>query len=161
MSLFSATNQERPSEQLHNLANLLLLRFFLSKGGREGSRLLRVAIAILTLFLRLGRVVSNCTIKLFSGDPIASSINNFLKDHNEPCLAPHPPQKWITIASNFTWVLNRRRWLCKSWGVDKVYYGLCENGELTIQYILPGHPTTELRLFSVKYRKIPKISPSM
>ena len=34
MSLFSATNQKRPSEQLHKLANLLLLRFFLSKGGR-------------------------------------------------------------------------------------------------------------------------------
>ena len=130
MSLFSATNQERPSGQLHNLANLLLLRFFLSKGGREGSRLLRVAIAILTSFLRLGRVVSNCTIKLFSGDPIASSINNFLIDHNEPTLfspttPPKKNNKCITIVSNFTWVLNRRQWLCKFWGVDKVHYGLC------------------------------------
>ena len=122
MSLFSATNQERPSGQLHNLANLLLLRFFLSKGGREGSRLLRVAIAIFTLFLRLGRVVSNCTIKLFSGDPIASSINNFLIDHNEPTLfsptppPPPPKNKCITIVSNFTWVLNRRQWLCKILG---------------------------------------------
>ena len=54
---------------------------------------MRVAFAILTLFPILGRIVLLRTIKLFPGDPIESSISNFLIDHNATCLAPPPPKK--------------------------------------------------------------------
>ena len=49
------------------------------------------------------------------------------------------PQKFcITIVSNFSWVLQvvpreiEDIGYAKFWGVNKVHYGLCENGELPI-----------------------------
>ena len=52
----------------------------------------------------------------------------------------NPPKQYITIVSNLSLVLqsfqrNKRQWLCKilffggGGGVNKVHYGLCENGK--------------------------------
>ena len=46
-----------------------------------------------------------------------------------------PPEFYITIVSNFSWVLQsslreiQDNGYVKFWGVNKVRYGLCENGE--------------------------------
>ena len=52
----------------------------------------------------------------------------------------HTPQLFLfsPTPANFAWTLfsiplgitDWRQWLCKIFGVDKVHYGLCENGEL-------------------------------
>ena len=58
-------------------------------------------------------------------------------DHNAPCPPPPPPQQkkkknCITIVSNFSWVLQSSQEKLKTmvvqkfWGVNNVYYGLCE-----------------------------------
>ena len=72
------------------------------------------------------------------------AIHYFHKDHNAP-------QKFcIAIVSNFSWVLQSVPreieviGYAKIWGVNKVHYGLCENGEFTarvgnIPYSLRHH----------------------
>ena len=55
---------------------------------------------------------------------------------NAPCLPPPPappPQKKlaVTIVSNFSWVLQSSQEKSKTMVMQKVHYGLCENGEFT------------------------------
>ena len=57
----------------------------------------------------------------------------------------YPPKLCITIAPNFSWVLqlsqakrNRRQWLSqKFWGVNKVHYAMAnvKNGELLFEML--------------------------
>ena len=51
------------------------------------------------------------------------------------------PKFCITIVSNFSWEYNSRpkrnpgQWFSKMLGVNKVHYGLCENGKLFIAHL--------------------------
>ena len=56
------------------------------------------------------------------------SIHHCHIDHNEPCL---PSKICITFFSNFSVVPreNEDNRYAKFWGVNKVHYGLCENGK--------------------------------
>ena len=60
---------------------------------------------------------------------VLGSIHNFHIDHNAPCLPPK-----ILHNHCLRFLLGRpRNWkkkLCKFWKVNKVHYGLCDNGEL-------------------------------
>ena len=54
----------------------------------------------------------------------------------------YPPKFCITVVSNFSWVLQSSQEKSKTMvmqhlGVNKVHYGLCENGEVTnlIKYL--------------------------
>ena len=64
------------------------------------------------------------------------STDNFHIDHNAPL---YPPNFCLTIVSSFSWVLQSsqeksKAMVMKSFGgVNKVHYGLCENGENIMQ----------------------------
>ena len=77
------------------------------------------------------------------------AIHHFHIDHNAP---PIPPPKKKMHKHCFQFLLgitinperNRSQWSCKILGVNKVHYGLCENGEFTasvsmIPYSLRHH----------------------
>ena len=75
-------------------------------------------------------LVSNCTVGQFLG------TSHSLLTHAE-CTIMHlvsPPEFCVTTVSNYSGYYsrpkrNRRQWLCKVLGVNKVHYGKCENGE--------------------------------
>ena len=67
-------------------------------------------------------------------------IHHFHIDHNAPCLPPSPlpatPDKKKCITNVFSFyrynsrpTINQRQSYAKFGGLNKVYYGLCENGE--------------------------------
>ena len=71
-------------------------------------------------------------------------IYHFYLDNNTPCFP------W-----NLAWPLyliysypkrNQTQWLCKIWGVNKVHYGLCENGEFEKSYLFL-HLHHQIKLF--------------
>ena len=53
----------------------------------------------------------------------------------------YTPKFCITLVFIFSWEYNSRpkrnlrQWLCKILGVNKVHYGLCENGKLFIAHL--------------------------
>ena len=65
-------------------------------------------------------------------------IDYFHRDHNAPCLIPPPPppqKKCIPFVSNFSWVTDVTRGIegnaliCKLLGINKVLYGIVQNGQ--------------------------------
>ena len=69
----------------------------------------------------------------------STAIHYFHIDHKPPCLPPRILHNHCFHFLFFSFLFyfrvlsrpkrNPRQWLCKIWGVNKMHYGLCENGE--------------------------------
>ena len=54
----------------------------------------------------------------------------------------HPPKFCLTIVPKINW----KQWLCKILGINKEYYGLCENGDYKA-FVVPCRHYGMLSLF--------------